>query len=135
MPSLVRGATLLGVVAARFDLRLVVDRVVLRFGVRVGAISVARDWCSATLEGLEAADSTERNKEDHAMGNRKFTAHSVSPAPSLGSPIRPGGSIILACDSNMNNLPDRPGETRAWTTYTQYDGSLSRVVQHLEVRL
>jgi hypothetical protein len=65
----------------------------------------------------------------------------VSTASPVESPIRRGGSTILACESNMYSLPGEaakvPGQAgagaNAWTTYTQYDGPLSIVVQYLEV--
>ena len=59
---------------------------------------------------VDLADSSATNNVDHCTRNSKLTARSPSPASPLVSPIGRRGSTILACESNMYDLPGEPAE-------------------------
>jgi hypothetical protein len=120
-----------------------------------GAKSACFDGAGAWLRGsatgpllgipsgtIDFADSSATNNVDHCTRKWNLAVRSTSPASPVVSAIRRDESTILACESNICDLPGntakRPGEAGAGasarTTYTQYDGALSIAVQHLEVR-
>jgi hypothetical protein len=91
---------------------------------------------------IDLADSSATNNVDHCTPKWKLAARSASPTSPVVSAIRRGDSTILACESNIYDLPGEPGKrpgealagASARTTYTQYDGALSIAGQYLEVR-
>ncbi len=87
VPSLARGAAVSGTL-------------------RVAGKSEVGRSLSAMGGTLDLADSSATNNVDHSTRNRNPTARSAPAASPVGSPIRCGGSTILACESNMYDLPD-----------------------------